>query len=80
MRKIRADREEREKRKLDELNSSPLESSLDAKQHHMDGSKTAERVIGSQCDIKFSDILFTKNAHVPIPLPFFLRCEPVLHY
>ena len=37
----------------------------------MDGSRAAERVIGSQRDIEFSDILFTTNAHVPIPLPFF---------
>ena len=70
-RKIRADKEERKKRKLDKLNSSPLESSLDAKWRRMDGSKAAERVIGSQRDIEFSDILFTTNAHVPIPLPFF---------
>jgi hypothetical protein len=70
-RENRADKEEREKRKLDELNSSPLESSQDAKRRRMDGSKAAERVIGSQRDIEFSDILFTTNAHVPIPLPFF---------
>ena len=45
---------------------------------HMDGSKAAERVISSQCDIEFLDILFTTNAHVPIPLPFF--CNGNLHY
>ena len=70
-RESRADKEEREKRKLDEVNSSPLESSLDAKRRRMDGGKAAERIVGSQRDIEFSDILFTTNAHVPIPLPFF---------
>ena len=77
-REIRSDKEEREKRKLEELNSPPLDSSLDAKRRRMDGGKAAERVIGSQRDIEFSDILFTTNAHVPIPLPFF-RNEN-LHY
>ena len=70
-REIRAEKEEREKRKLDELNPSLPDSSLDYKRRRMDGSKAAERVIGSQREIEFSDILFTTNAHVPIPLPFF---------
>ena len=70
-REIRTDKEEREKRKLDELNSLMLESSSEAKRHRMDGTKAAERIIGSQRDIDFSPILFTTNAHVPIPLPFF---------
>ena len=68
---VRADKEECEKRKLDELSSSQSDSSLDAKWRRMDGSKAADRVVGSQHDIEFSDILFTTNAHVPIPLPFF---------
>ena len=76
--KIRADKEEHEKRKLNELSSSMLEHSLEAKRHHMDGTKAAERIIGSQQDIDFSEILFTTNTHVPIPLPFF-RNEN-LHY
>ena len=75
---IRADKEEHEKRKLDKLNSSLLESSLDAKWRSMDGSKAAKRFIGSQRDIEFSNILFTMNAHVPIPLPFFRNTN--LHY
>ena len=70
-REIRADKEEREKRKLHELDSHMSDLSQDAKWRRMDGSKAAERVIGSQRDIEFSDILFTTNAHVPIPLPFF---------
>jgi hypothetical protein len=70
-REIRADKEEREKRKLDEVNSHALELSLDAKRRRMDGSKAAERIIGSQRDIEFSNILFVTDAHVPIPLPFF---------
>ena len=70
-REIRADKEERGKRKLEELNLLAPEVSLDAKRRRMDGSKAADRIIGSQRDIEFSDILFTTNAHVPIPLPFF---------
>jgi hypothetical protein len=70
-RETRADKEEREKRKLDEPSSHTLLTSQDAKRRRMDGNKAAERVIGSQRDIEFSDILFTTNAHVPIPLPFF---------
>ena len=70
-REARAEKEEREKRKLDEFTSPASESSLDAKRRRMDGKKAAERVIGSQRDIEFSDILFTTNLHVPIPLPFF---------
>ena len=69
-REMRADKEDREKRKLEELNPVP-EYSLDAKWRRMDGTKAAERVIGTQREIEFSDILFTTNAHVPIPLPFF---------
>ena len=70
-REIRADKEEREKRKLDEAHSHTPDISLDAKRRRMDGGKAAERIVGSQREIEFSDILFTTNAHVPIPLPFF---------
>jgi hypothetical protein len=70
-RETRADKEDREKRKLDELNSHMSDLSQDAKRRRMDGSKAAKRIIGTQRDIEFSDILFTTNAHVPIPLPFF---------
>lgn len=70
-RELREDKEEHEKRKLDELNSHLSGLSQDAKRRRMDGSKAAERVVGSQRDIEFSEILFTTNAHVPIPLPFF---------
>ena len=70
-RETRAEKEDHEKRRLDELNSHSSELSQEAKRRRMDGSKAAERVIGSQRDIEFSDILFTTNAHVPIPLPFF---------
>ena len=69
-RETRADKEDREKRKLDEFHHVSG-NSLDAKRRRMDGSRAAERVIGSQRDIEFSEILFTTNAHVPIPLPFF---------
>jgi hypothetical protein len=70
-RETREEKEEREKRKLEELSSNMSELSQEAKRRRMDGSKAAERVIGSQRDIEFSDILFTTNAHIPIPLPFF---------
>ena len=70
-REAREEKEEREKRKLEELSSHIPELSQDAKRRRMDGSKAAERVIGCQRDIEFSDILFTTNARVPIPLPFF---------
>ena len=70
-RENRADKEEREKRKLDELLFHASDSSQDIKRRRMDGSRAAERIIGSQREIEFSDVLFTTNAHVPIPLPFF---------
>jgi hypothetical protein len=70
-REARSEKEEREKRKLDESTSPASNSSLDVKRRRMDGSKAADRIIGSQRDIEFSDILFETNAHVPIPLPFF---------
>ena len=69
-REARAEKEDREKRRLED-SSQVSDLSQDAKRRRMDGSKAAERVIGSQRDIEFSDILFTTNAHVPIPLPFF---------
>ena len=74
----RADKEDHEKRKLDELHHTSEHLALDAKRCRMDGSRAAERVIGSQRDIEFSDILFTTNAHVPITLPFF--CNENLCY
>ena len=70
-REMRAEKEEREKRKLEELTSHASELSQDAKRRRMDGSKAAERIIGSQRDIEFSEILFITNAHVPILSPFF---------
>ncbi|KAF8805930.1 hypothetical protein BYT27DRAFT_7103438, partial [Phlegmacium glaucopus] len=70
-RENRAEKEEREKRKVDDLIATACETSQDAKRRRMDGSKEAERVVGIQRPIEFSDILFTTNVHVPIPLPFF---------
>jgi hypothetical protein len=71
-RETQAEKEERDKRKLNELNShNESEFSSNAKRRRMDGTRASERVIGSQREIEFSDILFTTNAHVPIPLPFF---------
>ena len=70
-REIRADKEDREKRKTEDLNPHMSELSQDAKRRRLDGSKAAKRIIGFQWKIEFSEILFTTNAHVPIPLPFF---------
>ena len=63
-------RAEKEKRKPDESNTS-AEISQEAKRRRMDGNRAAERVVGTQRAIEFSEILFTTNIHVPIPLPFF---------
>ena len=70
-RENRSDKEERDKRKLDEHSAHAPDSSSEAKRRCMDGSRAADRIIGSQREIEFSDILFATNAHVPIPLPFF---------
>ncbi|KAF8812996.1 hypothetical protein BYT27DRAFT_7085603, partial [Phlegmacium glaucopus] len=59
------------KRKMDDLMTTACDTSNDAKQRCMDGSKAAECIIGIQHAIKFSKILFTTNVHVPVPLPFF---------
>ncbi|KAF8802614.1 hypothetical protein BYT27DRAFT_7111984, partial [Phlegmacium glaucopus] len=69
--KNQAEKEEREKRKVNDLIATACETSQDAKRRRMDGSKAAECVVGIQRAIEFSDILFTTNVHVPIPLPFF---------
>ncbi|KAF8806492.1 hypothetical protein BYT27DRAFT_7101578, partial [Phlegmacium glaucopus] len=70
-RENRAEKEERDKRKVDDLMTSACEASQDAKRRRMDGSKAAERIVGIQRAIEFSEILFTTNVHVPIPLTFF---------
>jgi hypothetical protein len=70
-REIRAEKEEKEKRKLDELALSSSDDFQEAKRRRMDGSRAAERIVGSQRSIEFSDILFTTNVHVPIPITFF---------
>ena len=66
-------RTEKDKCKPDEPNTS-AEISQESKRRHMDGKRAAERVVGTQRAIEFSEILFTTNVHVPIPLPF-LRNE-----
>jgi len=70
-RENRAEKEEKEKRKLDELAFTSSDDSQDAKRRRMDGSKAASRIIGSQRPIEFSEILFTTNVHIPIPITFF---------
>ena len=66
----RENRAEKEKRKPDESNVS-AEISQEVKRRRMDGNKAAERVVGTQRAVEFSEILFMTNIHVPIPLPFF---------
>jgi hypothetical protein len=73
----RENRAEKEKRKVDESNAIP-ENSQEGKRRCMDGNRAAEHVIGTQRAIEFSDILFTTNVYVPIPLPFF--CNKNLCY
>jgi hypothetical protein len=70
----RENRAEKEKRKVDESNAIP-ENSQEGKRRCMDGNRAAERVVGTQRAIEFSDILYV---HVPIPLPFF--CNENLRY
>jgi hypothetical protein len=55
-----ADKEDREKRKLDELAISPSDDFFEAKRRRIDGSKVANRIIGSQRPIVFSEILSIK--------------------
>ena len=66
----RENRAEKEKRKADDSNIT-LENSPDGKRRRMDGTRAAERIVSTQRPIEFSEILFTTNVHVPIPLPFF---------
>ncbi|KAF8816953.1 hypothetical protein BYT27DRAFT_7247842 [Phlegmacium glaucopus] len=63
---------------MDNLMTTACDISNNAKWRRMDGSKAAKRIIGIQCAIKFSEILFTTNVHVPVPLPFFQNTN--LHY
>ena len=67
---LRENRAEKEKRKADDSNTTP-DNAQDGKRRRMDGSRAADRVVGTQRAIDFSEILFTTNVHVPIPLPFF---------
>jgi hypothetical protein len=70
-RENQAEKEEKEKRKLDELAISPSDESHEAKRRRIDGSKAADRTVGSQRPIEFSQILFTTDIYVPIPITFF---------
>lgn len=47
-RENRAEKEEKEKRKLEELNPGSFENSSEGKRRRMDGSKAADRVVGTQ--------------------------------
>jgi hypothetical protein len=61
---------EKEKRKADKSNTT-LKNSQEGKWCRINGNRAAEHIIGIQQAIEFSEILFTSNVHVPIPLPFF---------
>ncbi|KAF8185417.1 hypothetical protein BJ912DRAFT_852729, partial [Pholiota molesta] len=71
----RREKEEKEKRKLEEQSSKPAESvdGREAKRRCMDGDKATPHVVGAQRPIEFSDILFVTESHIAIPLPFFLN-------
>lgn len=70
----RREKEEKEKRKLEEQ-SNPAESvdGREVKRRCMDGDKATPHVVGAQRPIEFSDILFVTESHIAIPLPFFLN-------
>lgn len=70
-RENRAEKEEKEKRKIDELAIACSDDLQESKRRRMDGTRAADRVIGTQRPIEFSEILFTTNVHVPVPITFF---------
>ena len=70
-RENRREKEEREKRKLDDNPKSSSDDLRVAKRRCMDGDKAVERVVGSQSPIKFSDIMHITDSHTALPLPFF---------
>ena len=70
-RENRCEQEEKEKRKHDEVPKLISDESRDVKRRCMDGDKAANRVIGSQNPIDFSEIMYTTDNHTALPLPFF---------
>ena len=68
----RRDKEEKETRKRDDTSSKTTsDESREVKRRCMDGEKAAERVIGLQIPIEFSEIMYTTDSHTAIPMTFF---------
>jgi hypothetical protein len=65
------DKEEREKRKRDDTPRAISDDFRDVKRRCMDGDKAANRIIGLQNPIDFSEIMYTTDNHIALPLPFF---------
>src|ERR1700678_1130442 len=74
-RENRHEKEEREKRKRDDNSKTHTDKSLGREVKHrcMDGDKAAERIIGSQNSIEFSEIMYTTDNYAALPLTFFRK-------
>jgi len=72
-RENRHEREEREKRKRDDSSKTNSDENLtrEAKRRCMDGDRAAERMVGIQNPIEFSEIMYTTDNHAALPLTFF---------
>ena len=70
-RQEKEEKEKKEKRRLDDNQKSSSDDSRVAKRRCMDGDKAAERVVGSQSPIEFSEIMYITDTHTALPLPFF---------
>src|ERR1700678_3773046 len=72
-RENRHEREEREKRKCDDSSKTNSDENLtrEAKRRCMDGDRAAERMIGIQNPIEFSEIMYTTDSYAALPLTFF---------
>jgi hypothetical protein len=70
-RENRREKEEKEKRKRDDTTRSISDDLRDTKRRCMDGDKAANRIIGLQNPIEFSEIMYTTDNHIALPLPFF---------
>jgi len=70
-RENRHEKEEKEKRRRDKISKPSSDEFREVKRRCMDGNKAAERIIGSQSPIEFSEIMYTTDNHIALPLPFF---------
>jgi len=72
-RETRHEKEEKEKRKRDDNSKSSSDDtpSREIKRRCMDGDRAAERIVGFQNPIDFSEIMYMTDNHTALPLPFF---------